>query len=262
MKNKSAATYNLSILISLFVTIVSLIGILDQNIYYPRLNTITSSELLGQDFVSAIIGIIFFVCLLIEKQKFFLKVVNLGMLSYIIYIYGYYCFSIVSSFFFLLYIVILGLSLFVFIFRLLALINENTLINTNNYYPRKTLSVFFIVAVFIMLVKELPYLIETTIIKNKSTILFDAFYILDLAIVFPAMIIIAVMNLLHKPSGVILFGVVLVKLITLMPALLFNDIFHYMQIGNFLDVSFDIIASAFTIFSLMLLFLYRRGINI
>ena len=262
MKNKFHSIQLVSFLIPLFVIIVSLIGILNQPIYDARLNTITSSELLGQDCVSLIIGILLLGCLLLEKHSFFLRVVNLGMLSYFMYIYSYYCFSIISSFLFILYIVIFGLSLFIFIYRLSALIKENSLINTNSHYPRKSLSYFFIIAVLIMLIKELPYLVETTIIKNKSIIPFDAFYILDLSFVFPAMIIIAIMNLLQKPACVILSGIVLVKLITLMPALLFNDLFHFMQEGYFIDFSFVIIASVFTLFSLMLLYLYRRGINI
>jgi hypothetical protein len=261
MKNKLHSIQKLPFLIPLFVIIVTITGILNQNIYSGRLNSITASEILGQDSVSLIISIIFFVCLLFERQSFFLKTVNLGILSYFIYIYSYYCFSIISSTLFLIYIVIFGLSLFIFIFRLSALIKENSLINSNSHYPRKTISVFFIIAVLIMLIKELPYLIDITIIKNKSTTLFDAYYILDLAIVFPAMIIIATMNLLNKPSCVFFSGIVLVKLITLMPALLFNDIFHFMQKGYFLDISFVIIAFVFTTISLMLLYFYKRGIK-
>ena len=261
MKNQINTTRTLSFLIPLFVIISTLIGILNHNIYNPRLNTITSPELLGQDSVSLIVSIIFLLCLLFERHNLFLRVVNLGMLSYFIYTFGYYCFSIISSFLFLLYIIIFGLSLFIFIFRLSLLIKESSLINVNDHYPRKSISLFFILAVLIMLVLELPYLIDITIIKNKCIVPFEVYFILDLAIVFPAMTIIAVMNLLDKPSSVILSGVVLVKVITLMPALLFSDIFHFIQNGYPKDVSFDIIAFVFTLLSLVLLILYKRGIN-
>ena len=120
--------------------------------------------------------------------------------------------------------------------------SKTTMINTTRVYTRTTIAVN----------RE----------KNKSIILFDAFYILDLSIVFPAMIIIAIINLSNKPSSVILSGIVLVKLVTLMPALLFNDIFHFIKNGHFLDISFDIIATVFTLFSFNLLYLFKRGINI
>ena len=262
MKQSFFSRYGLSFLIALLVLIVTSTGILDQGIYNSRLNTITSSELLGQDIVSLIIGALFFIFLLFEKDRFFIKVINLGILTYFIYIYSYYCFSIISSYLFLLYIVIFGLSLIILIYNLNSVIKEYSKVDTNSSYPRKTISFFFILAVIIMLVKEIPYLVETTIINNKSIILFDAFYILDLSIVFPAMIIIAIINLSNKPSSVILSGIVLVKLVTLMPALLFNDIFHFIKNGHFLDISFDIIATVFTLFSMNLLYLFKRGINI
>lgn len=124
MKNEITITQILSFLIPLFVIIVTLTGILNQNIYNTRLNTITSPELLGQDSISLIVSIIFLFCLILKRNSFYLKVVNLGMLSYFMYVYSYFCFSITSSIFFLLYIVIFGTSLFLFIFRLSALIKE------------------------------------------------------------------------------------------------------------------------------------------
>ena len=252
----------LSFLISILAATVAFIGIVNQSIYQPRLNSISSSELLGQDSTSLIIGIIFFICLLIEKNSFFLKTVNLGILSYFIYIYGYFCFSLVASNLFILHMAIFGLSIFMFIYRLMPLMREHRSVDTKKSYPRKTISVFFIIAVLIMLVKEIPYLIDTTIIQNKSMALFDAYCVLDLSFVFPAMIIIAVMNLLKKPYSVIFTGILLIKLTTLMPALFFNDVFHYFMNGFFIDFSFLIITAGFTLISLTLLFLYKRGIRV
>ncbi|MCF8357123.1 MAG: hypothetical protein K9H26_00085 [Prolixibacteraceae bacterium] len=261
MKNKNSLYQLPSLIIALLVVIVTLAGIIDQGFYNARLNTITSSELLGQDSVSLIISIAFILLLLVEKEKLFIKIINLGILAYFICTYGYFCFSIVSSPLFLCYMLILALSLFVFIYKLNSLIKVANRVETNKYYPRKTISFFFLFAVVIMLFKEIPYLVDKTIINNESIILFDAFYILDLAIVFPAMVIVAIMNFSNKPSSVIFSGIFLVKLITLMPALLFNDIFHFIQKGHFLDISFDIIALLFTAFSLCLLFFYKRGIG-
>lgn len=261
MKHKYFLNRLPSITTALLVVIITLAGIINQGLYNSRLNTITSSELLGQDSVSLIVGIVFFLLLIVERDRFFIKVVNMGILTYLIYIYGYFCFSIVSSPLFLCYMLILALSIFLFIFKLNSLIKVASRVETNKHYPRKTISVFFLFAVLIMLFREIPYLVDKTIINNESILLFDAFYILDLAIVFPAMVIVAIMNFSNRPSSVIFSGIFLVKLITLMPALLFNDIFHFIQNDHFLDISFDIIALIFTTFSICLLFFYKRGIG-
>jgi len=232
MRQSFFSRNGIAFIIAVLVIIVTYVGITIQSIYNPRLNSITAPELLGQDCVFFMIGIIFIVLLSIEREKFFVKVVNLGILTYFIYIYGYYCFSIISSRLFILYMLILSLSLFTFIYKLNSIIKFKSQIKTSSRYPRRTISFFFIIAIIIMLFKEIPYIVETTILQNKSIIPFDAFYILDLSIVFTAMINIAIMSLLYKPLGIIFSGIILVKLITLMPALLFNDIFHFVKMDT------------------------------
>jgi hypothetical protein len=252
----------LSFFTALLVVFVSAYGILDQNIYHAKLNSITLYELLGQDIVTFIVGFICLICLVfMNESRKFIKITWLGCITYFIYIYGYFSFSIISSVFYIFYIMIFGISVFILIFELARIGQIKDFISINKSYPRKTLSIFFIAAVFIMLAIEIPYLVQTTIINKKSIIPFDVFYILDLSIVFPAMIIIAIMNLRKIPFSFIFAGIFLIKIITLMPALIFNDFFHWLNTGKFLDITFDIIALIFTLFASALLFLYKRGIK-
>jgi hypothetical protein len=74
--------------------------------------------------------------------------------------------------------------------------------------------------------------------------------------------IIAIMNLLKRRPSVILSGIILVKMVTLMPALIVADIFYFNQNGYIRNIVFDIIALTYTLGSLILLYFYRRGIKI
>jgi len=262
MPIKKSLLWYLSLLISLLVVFVAAFGFANQSIYAAKLNTITLAELLGQDLVTLLVG---FSCLIIllayqQANKLF-AIAWLGCLTYFTYIYAYFSFSLVSSIFFILYLAIFGLSLFCFAFLLAGMNRCSDWLIVNPLYPRRALSVFFVAVVMIMLGIELPYMVQTTIVAGSSLKLFDAFYSLDLAIVFPAMIIAAVLNWRKKTSGHVLTGIILVKVITIMPALLLNDVFHWLQTGRFIDLTFDFIALAFTVCAGIFLFAYKRGIQ-
>ena len=262
MPTKKSLLWSLSLMVSLLVIFVSTCGRVDQSIYMAKLNTITLAELLGQDLVTLLVGFSCLIILLTYRQKNKLFAITwMGCLTYFAYIYAYFSFSLVSSIFFVLYLAIFGLSLFCFIFILAGVNGCPDCLTVNPLYPRRALSVFFVAVVVIMLVIELPDIVQTTIVAKGSLKLFDAFYSLDLAIVFPAMIIAAVLNWRKKTIGHVLTGVILVKVITIMPALRLNDIFHWLQTGRFLDLSFDFVALAFTVCSGIFLFAYQRGIK-
>lgn len=262
MPVKKSVLWYLSLLVSLLVVFVAAFGLAKPSIYKARLNTISPAELLGQDLVSLLVGVLCLVILLAYRPaKRLLAVAWLGCLTYFAYIYAYFCFSLVSSVLFLAYLAIFGLALFCFVFLLAAMNRSVDGLVVNPRYPRRALSVFFAAVVVIMLGIELPYMVQTTIVAGGSLKLFDAFYILDLAIVFPAMIIAAVLNWRKKTIGHLLTGVILVKVLTIMPALLFNDLFHWLETGKFLDIAFDFVALTFTACAGIFLFAYHRGIR-
>jgi hypothetical protein len=262
MPTKKSLLWYLSLLVSLLVVFVAVFGFADQSIYTAKLNTISLAELMGQDLVSLLVGLLGLVFLLAYQQANKLMAITwLGCLTYFAYIYAYFSFSLVSSIFFILYLAIFGLSLFCFVFLLAGMNRGSDCLVVNPLYPRRALSIFFVAVVVIMLGIELTYMVQTTIVAGSSLKLFDAFYSLDLAIVFPAMIIAAVLNWRKKTIGHVLIGVILVKVITIMPALLFNDVFHWLQTGRFLDLTFDFIALAFTVCAGFFLFAYKRGIQ-
>ncbi|NLL12448.1 MAG: hypothetical protein GX267_03490 [Fibrobacter sp.] len=62
-----------------------------------------------------------------------------------------------------------------------------------------------------------------------------------------------------KAWGSFLSGVALVKIITILPAVIFNDVFHRIFTGAFLDIGFSIIASVITAIGIILLILYLKS---
>jgi hypothetical protein len=262
MPLKKSVLWRLSLLVSLLVVFVAAVGLAEPSIYKAKLNTISPAELMGQDLVSWLVGVLCLLILLAYRQaERLLAIAWLGCLTYFVYIYAYFSFSLVSSVFFLAYLGIFGIALFCFIFLLAGMNRSVEGLVVNPRYPRRALSIFFVAVVVIMLGIELPYLVQTTIVARGSLKLFDAFYTLDLAIVFPAMIIAAVLNWRKKALGHLLTGVILVKVLTIMPALLFNDLFHWLETGTFLDIPFDFVALTFTAFAGAFLFAFHRGIR-
>lgn len=244
----------------LLICFVSLYGIIDQSIYTSKLNTISFSELLGEDVSNLMFGIIGLVTAIsINKTTKLLQLILLGLFPYFIYMYSYYCISLLSSFFYIAYLAIFGMSFFLFVFQIIAITKTDMV--PNKRYPRRTISCFFFLVVLVMILLELPDVLRKTIIERKTITLFQEFYILDLSIVFPAIVIIAIMNLKQNRYGSIWSGLALIKILTIMPALLLNEIFYWIKNGVFLDFSFIIISGSFIIVSAFLLIQFKNGID-
>jgi hypothetical protein len=253
MKTRSNTTHMPSLVASLLVMLCALTDILDQAMTEWR------PDALGPDSVSLMAGVICLLCLSFERDRVFLKIVTLGLLFYVTYMYGCYCFSVIASNLYVLYMVIFALSLFTFTSRLFALSNSSADIGTNSRYPRRIIACFFILTALMMLKGELPHVIELTIEKHKSLPSSEAYIVLDLCVLFPALVLAGFMSLWKRHPSVILTGVLLIELAALMTAILMTDIYKYVLSGSMGNTPFDVIASIITMISLALLHFYKRG---
>lgn len=259
---KRSPLFYLTLAMTLLMLFVSLYGLLNQGIYEQRQNAMTLYELMGQDLVSFIVGVLLLCMLLLTNtSKISSIVVILGCLSYILYVYGYFCFGIVTSIFFFLYIIILLLAFFAFILILVGLQKRTPLFTLKANYPRKSMTIFVIIMISVIGMIEIHDIILKTIIKPGGFRSQDVFYILDLALLFPAIIYCAILNFKKNLWGVLLTGVFLVKTITLLPAVIGSDILHRIGTGKFVDLTFDIIASVITIGFAVFFVLFLRGIE-
>jgi len=261
MNQKQAKRY-LALLTAIFALVLSSVGLVFQNIYTARINQITTYELMGQDVVTATISVIFvYIILFLDYQKIKIKIVWLGCVLYLFYIYAYFSFGGISSTFYLLYIAITGLSAFLFFLILLEIVMSNQLPDVTENYPRKSMSVFFLLSILLMTGIEVQELISKTIFLQEPLNPFYVFYVLDLAIIFPMIVMAAILNLMKTDWGHLFSGIALLKIVTILPAVIFNDVFHRLYTGVFLDLSFDIVALVITLIAAVFLSLYMKTIK-
>jgi hypothetical protein len=261
MKQKNATHY-LALITTIAALFLSSFGLVFQNIYTARINRITQYELMGQDIVTAAISAIFiYMILFMDYQTIKTKILWLGCILYLFYIYAYFSFGGITSVFYLLYIAIMGLSVFLFFFILFDIVTNNQLPSATENYPRKSMSAFFLLSISLMAVIEIQELVSKTIILKEQLNPFHVFYVLDLAIVFPMIVMAAVLNLLKTDWGTLFSGLALLKIVTILPAVIFNDVFHRLYTGVFLDLPFDIIALVITLIASIFLNLYMKTIK-
>jgi hypothetical protein len=251
----------LTLIVATIALLLSVFGLLFQNIYTTRINRITQYELMGQDIVTAIVSVIF-ICIILfrDYRKIKTKITWLGCILYLFYIYAYFSFGGISSAFYLLYIAITGLSVFLFFFILIDIASSGQLPGVTENYPRKSMSVFFFLSILLMTVIEIQELVSRTIVLQEPLNPFYVFYVLDLAIIFPMIVMTSVLNLMKTEWGFLFSGIALLKIVTILPAVIFNDIFHRLFTGVFLDLPFDMIALVITLIASVFLTLYMKTV--
>ena len=241
---------------------IALFSLINKTIYTERINQISKFELMGQDVVTVFISLIFlFIIIFCNFNKIQTKILWLGCLLYQFYIYAYYSFGGVTSVFYLLYITITGISLFLFFFILSDIIKIQDYPVASKKYPRKSLSIFLSLTVLMVAIIELQELVIKTIIDKNALNPFYVFYVLDLSLIFPLIIIASILNFRKSAFGYLLSGISLVKIITILPAVIFNDIFHKIYQGHFIDLTFVILAIFITLVGIIFIVLFLRNIE-
>lgn len=262
MKKEKNIEYYLALMTAITVLSLSLLSFLFQGIYTARINRITEYELMGQDIVTVVVSAVFiYIIVFRDYQRIKTKIAWLGCVLYLFYIYAYFSFGGISSVFYLLYIAITGVTLFLFFFILVDILKNNQLPCVAENYPRRSISGFFFISILLITIIEIQELVSKTIMLNEPLNPFYVFYVLDLAIIFPLIVITAVLNLRKASWGYLFSGVALIKIITILPAVIFNDVFHRIYTGSFLDLPFDMIALVITLIASILLGLYMNRID-
>ncbi len=260
IKNSTLAA---SCAICLLVAATALAGVFDPGLYDGCACAATREAFLGQDLVSLIV-LAFFAPSVLASRRSSVRgaIMSLGCLSYYIYCYGYYAFGLADTPLYLAYLAILGASAYAFIFIAAACAPSKILAAAGPRMPRVAISAFLIfAAAFTGIAVELPPLIGSAFawraagMKSAS-----AFIVTDLAILFPGMIIAACLALRRRIEGLFFSGVLLVKTVTLMPAIVAADLINLAGRGELLDPSFDIVATVFFAASLILSIIYFRSL--
>jgi len=226
---------NLWLLTALLSFSVSLIGLINQNIYYLVVSQEIMPGVVSQDLITLIISILlFFIALKIDKEDIKNQIIALSFLAYIFYAYSIYTIEQLYNSFYFVYILLASFSFWSIV---VALANYDKSkfkeLNFNKY-------INYLTTVFLILIPLLFYflwgsqLLPLMASGEKQEFTFSI-YILDLVFVLPAMLITAVMLIKKKSLAYLMAPVLFFKAFTL----LFS-----VALGSFLRPIYDVSFSA------------------
>jgi hypothetical protein len=246
-------------IIALLTIFVSALGLFSHDLYFFRSNDMTTFEIAGQDIISFLISVIFLFTIIFYKYPLFSKIIIPGILVYCSYTYSYYLFGMLSNKYYLVYFLIVSLSFYSLLLFFYTIAHFDKYIEQN--YHRKILSFYIVFIILIVAFIDFKDVFYNTVIQNHSISTKGSFYILDLVFLFPGMIISAILNLKRKYLGFVFLGIFLIKTISLMPALILSDILHFINLGTFVDFTFDIIAFTIMLSSVVVFIIYLMDVK-
>ncbi|MGB8983949.1 MAG: hypothetical protein WCC12_18920 [Anaerolineales bacterium] len=214
---KHNTAYTLSILIAVLAAIASAGGLFLNGLYRDNLFVVSAWK--GNDLITLFVAVPILVAALILSERGSLKarLVWVGVLDYMLYNYAFYLFGAVFNWFFLLYVALLGLSIFALIFALIQLDVGGISQRVHPRMPVKVIAAYMLfVAAGLTLIYvaqslgfiftgEIPSIVAMS--GHPTSIVFA----LDLTLLVPVLLLGGVWILGRKPWGFVLAGISTVK---------------------------------------------------
>lgn len=214
---KPKTPYTLSIMIAILATIASAGGLVLNGLY--RDNSFVKTTWLGNDAVTLFLAVPVLVGALIFSARGSLKaqLVWMGALDYMLYNYAFYLFGASFNAFFLIYVALLGLSIFALIFGLINLDVNRIHQQFHERTPVKWIGGYFLFvafglgAVYLMqsigfiFTGQLPSIVTTS--GHPTSIVFA----LDLTLLVPWFVVGALWLIKRQPWGFVIAGILSVK---------------------------------------------------
>lgn len=215
-KNLSTA-YILSNLIAILAAIASLGGLLFNNLYHDNAFVVTTW--LGNDTVTLLLAVPILITAMIFANRGSLKaqLIWMGALDYMLYNYAFYLFGAVFNAFFLIYVALLGLSIFALIFGLVNLDVKEIASQFRERTPVKWIGGYFLFVAFglstvyllqsigFILTGQLPSIVTTS--GHTTNIVFA----LDLTLLVPWLVLGAIWLMKRHPWGYVIAGILSIK---------------------------------------------------
>lgn len=254
------------LLIALLAGYASFRGVFDQGLYRDLLPAGSITEFLvrgsvAQDIVTLPLGLALFVLALVFLKKPGLKVfvALLGLNGYFFYGYGLYAIQGQYTSLYPAYLAIFGLSLYGFIAGLTSF-HDATIQGTELPKVLRALIGVFLLLIPLVLVPVWLGRMGVDVSRHAPGETYGVF-ILDLCVVFPALVIIAVMLFKNSPFGGILAGIALMKVLTICLSVAFGEWFVARAGGMPPNYGMIGIFGALTLFSFVLGSFYLRRIK-
>ena len=204
-------------LITAFLSLfVSLVGLINQSIYYKIVSEEIMPGVISQDLITFIISILLiFIAFKVKKKEIKVQIIALSFLAYIFYAYSIYSIEQLYNSFYLFYLFLASLSFWSIV---IALANYDSSylkeLNLNNHLR-------YITIIFLILIPILFYFLWTSqllpLMKTGEKQEFTfSIYILDLVFILPAMLITAVMLIKKKLFAYLIAPALFFKAFTLL----------------------------------------------
>lgn len=214
---KQKTAYLLSYVIVLLAVVASAGGLLFRTVY--RDNDFVKTTWLGNDAVTLFLAVPILVAALVFSLRGSMKaqLVWMGVLDYMLYNYAFYLFGTAFNVFFLIYVALLGLSIFALIFGLTTLDVNKISQHVRERMPVKWIGGYFLFVAFglsavylsqsigFIFTKQLPSIVTTS--GNPTNLVFA----LDLTLLVPWLVIGALWLMKRKPWGFVIAGILSVK---------------------------------------------------
>lgn len=214
---KSKIPYTLSISIAILAAIASAGGLLLNGLYQD--NLFVTSAWKGNDIVTLFVAVPILVAAMIFARRGSLKaeLVWMGALDYMLYNYAFYLFGAAFNWFFLLYVALLGLSIFALIFGLIDLDMDGITGQIRERMPVGWIAAYML---FVAIGLSLIYIAQSlgfiftgdvpAIVANTGHPT-NMVFALDLTLLVPFMALGAIWLIKRKPWGFVLAGILTIK---------------------------------------------------
>jgi len=191
---------------------------------YDTVNS--SSQELGQDIVTLLIGIPLLIAGILLSRKGTLRgqLLLTGVLGYFLYTYTSMCFLTAFNPLFLVYVALFSLSLFGFILSMKNLDVNEVASHISDGFPRRAISIYFIIIAIFLSLAWLGLVASPSLtwtppngLESAITMVIQA---LDLGIIVPTAFLTASLLIKKQTWGYALSSVMLLKILTMGAALI------------------------------------------
>jgi hypothetical protein len=209
--------FRLSLILAALVLIASGTGLIMQEQVYANETPNWVAQSIGQDMIDLFIVLpaLIITSLLVYRQSKKALLIWAGVVAYLIYTFVIYCFAVHFNRLFVVYCLILGLSVYLFIWFLLSQYRLPVRDWFNEKIPGRLIGMYMIIIAAGFYILWLMQIIPANIQNIAPKELTDAglftnpVHVLDLSVCLPGIIITGILLLRRHPAGLLLTPVVL-----------------------------------------------------
>jgi hypothetical protein len=216
MINNLKTNKTLWFIVAALSLIAALIGVFSQAVYSTVLRPDLLPGTISQDLISILAALaLFFLSLKMDDSDAKKQIVVISLLAYLFYGYGIYVIERLYNALYLLYMAIFSLSFWALVYNLLSIDKDAVKnIKTPNWI-RNVSAGFLIFTAFLFYFLWTSQLIPLMQTGEKIDYLYSI-YILDMALVLPAILMSAFLLIKKNPFGLVFAPILFVKAFTLL----------------------------------------------